>query len=214
MLDAISQVLFNPKAFFKAYFEEENRYASRAAIVVALVAVLTLVVSYFSVAPMYEQLKDSPLGLVTTISGMLSAFIMVFIVWVVNSLIIRSVASRDVKPWGIAAFSMAPQILTATIIIVVAALFPIDIPNFALDIKDPEAFQAGMKKISELMQASTLGQVSRILNYVAMAWALLISYLGVKEKAGNSKALTVVAIIGAIGAFFVLLPILLKPIGG
>ena len=91
---------------------------------------------------------------------------------------------------------------------------PIDIPNFALDIKDPEAFQAGMKKISELMQASTLGQVSRILNYVAMAWALLISYLGVKEKAGNSKALTVVAIIGAIGAFFVLLPILLKPIGG
>lgn len=64
------------------------------------------------------------------------------------------------------------------------------------------------------MQTSFYGQSSRYLGYLGIAWSLLISYLGIRKGAGNSKAITATLILAALSSLFILLPILLKPVGG
>ena len=215
MLDAIFLVLFKPLKFFKQFFEDDNKYASQALFIVLIVAILSAISSYFGAAPMAELFpKGNPMGLISMLTTVISTLVMVFVFWLINGLIIRMAASKDVKPWAIAAYSISPQILLSTALIVIGALFPMNLPNIRLDIQDPVAFQEGMQRISNLMQTSFYGQSSRYLSYLGMAWSLLISFLGVRERAGNSKAITVTLILGTLSALFILLPILLKPVGG
>lgn len=149
VLDAISEVLFNPTKFFKKFFEDDNKYASKALFVVIIVAILSAISAYFSAAPMAELFpKGNPMGMISILTTVVSTLIMTFILWLINGLIIRMAASKEVKPWAIAAYSIAPQILLATALIVIAALFPMDLPNIRLDVQDPEAFQAGMQRMA------------------------------------------------------------------
>ena len=215
MLDAISLVLFNPVKFFKKFFEDDNKYASWSLFIVIAVAILSAISAFLTVAPMAALMpKNPPMGLITTLVTVVSSLVMIFVSWLVRGLIISMAASKGIKPWAIAAYSFTPQVLLATAIIVIAALFPIELPNLNLNVQDPAAMQAATQRITELMQTSVYAQASKYLTYLGIAWSLLLSYLGIREGAGNSKAITATLILAALSALFILIPILLKPVGG
>jgi hypothetical protein len=212
MLDGILQVTINPLAFFRA-LADDGRLASRAIIIVLMLAVLSGVVGYFSVLPTSDAFAGSPFATVALVTAPVSAVIVSFISWLVYGLLVRIGAGMRVKPWAVTAYSLAPQLFLYTLLIVVAALFPVRVPAVAVDFNDPASVQQASEVVQRAVTTSVYGRVSQVVSYLATLWMLVLIYLGVDIAADQRKALIATVLVALPSLGLIVAPLLLAPVG-
>jgi hypothetical protein len=213
MLDDIFKAITNPIALFRK-LEDDDRVASRAFVVVLIIAILGAVYGYFSALPSADAMKNTGFGgSFSLVIAPISAFIASFIFWLIYGLIVRMAAGMEAKPWAVVAYSYAPQILIFAVLIMVAALFPPKLTSITASLSDPEAFQGATLELQREFQSSLLGRVGTLLTYVASLWSLVLTFLGVRETVGQQKAVRATIILGLITSAFFVVPFLLSPVG-
>lgn len=213
MFEGILQAMTNPKALFED-FEHKPSLINLAVVVVLLSAVVGAIGAYLSALPTVDAFGDqNPFGKLGLILTPVSVVIFSFIIWLVNGLLIRMAAGMDAKPWAIAAYSFAPSILLSTIIIVLAAIFPTQLTPVSFDASNPDAIRQASNAVQQEFQQSFLGRSSTIINYIGVAWSLLIIFLGVRVSADTNKAIVSTVLVGVLSLGFILLPFLLNPTG-
>jgi hypothetical protein len=148
------------------------------------------------------SLVISPITLLTTS----------LLAWLVNGLLVRMGAGIDVKPWAITAYGMTPQILIYAALIIIGALFPVQLTPISANLSDPQIFQEATINLQREFQASFFGRASTILSYLSSFWWLVLIFLGVREAAGTNKAITATVLVGVITFAFLVLPFLLSPV--
>jgi hypothetical protein len=212
MLDNIFKPITNPIAFFRT-LKDNDRVVSRAFLVVLIVAILGAIYGYFSALPSADAMRGTGFGgSFSLIIGPVAAFAASFIFWLIYGLIVRMSAGMEAKPWAVVAYSNAPQILIFAVLIIVAALFPPKLTPITASLSEPEAFQAATFELQREFQGSFLGRLSTILTYVSSLWSLVLVFLGVRETAGQQKAIRATVILGLVTLAFFVVPFLLSPI--
>jgi hypothetical protein len=212
MLEGILQSITNPGAFLERLNSDE-KLVRRAVWVVLIVSLLAAVGAYLSTLPSIDAFGDAnPFGQAGLTISAISALAITFIFWLVNGLLVRMGAGMDAKPWAIAAYALSPQIIIATLLIVLAAFFPAQLTPVSFDASDPEAIREASLRVQKEFQQSLFGRGSLVLNYLGNAWYLLLIFLGVRAAAGTNKAVTSTILVGLLMFAFILLPFLLQPV--
>ncbi len=182
--------------------------------VVLIVAVLAAVSAYFSALPLADATRGTPLAIAFNplISTLVTALVL-FLIWLINGLLVRMSAGTEAKPWAVVAYAMTPQLLIFALLIVVNALFPAQLTpvSATVDFSDPAAMQTATTSLTTELQASLANRVTMVLGYVSSLWWLVLIFLGVRETAGQQKAIRATIIVGILTLAFTVLPFLLRP---
>ena len=212
MLEGIFTVLFKPKKFFQELESKPNQI-SMAFMVIVITAILGAIVAYFSALPTRDAFPtDAFIGQISLISAPIIAIIASFIIWLVYGLLIRMGAGMDAKPWAIAAYSSAPQIIILTLIIVIAALFPVSVSPITASPVEAEAFRAANLQLQEEIQASVYGRSTQLLGYFSNLWQVLLIYLGVAAVSTQARAIRATVLVAVVAFGFLILPWLLASV--
>lgn len=211
MFEAVAQVIGRPTAFFMT-LQESDRLAAKAVWVAVIVSLLAGVIGYFNAVPLAEAFAGTPLGGLSLISAPLFAAFISFLGWLIYGLIVRMTAGIDAKPWAIVGYSMAPQIIIYTLLIVIAALFPVQLSAVAVDFSDTESLQQTTQALQQEIQTSFFGRSSQVLGYAATLWWLCLIFLGARAATTTAKALSSALIVGLLSLGFILVPFLLAPL--
>lgn len=211
MFDAVAQVIARPSSFFNT-LQQNDRLAAKAIWLVLIVSLLAAVIGYFNAVPLAEVFAGTPIGGLSLITAPLFAALFTFLGWMVYGLIVRMTAGIGVKPWAIVGYSMAPQIIVFTLLILIAALFPVQLSAVAVDFNDPETLQQTTQALQRELQRSFFGRSSQILGYAATLWWLVLIFLGLREASTTTKAVTSTLIVGLLSLSFILIPFLLAPL--
>ena len=211
MFEAVAQVVTRPTAFFRD-LQQNDSLASKAIWVVILVSILAGVVGYFNALPLAEAFQGTALGSFSLVSAPFFAATITFLGWLFYGLIVRMTAGLTVKPWAVAGYSVAPQLILHTLLIIIAALFPVQLSAATVDFSNPETVQQVSQELQKELQASTFGRSSQLLGYVASLWSLILIFLGVRAASTRAKAISSTLIIGLLSLGFILLPFLLAPL--
>lgn len=212
MLDGILQATINPRRFFRE-LTTNDRLASRAVIVVLLLTVLSGIVGYFSALPTADLFEGTPFAAITLVTTPLFVAAASFLSWLVYGLLVRIAAGTQVKPWAVTAYSLAPQLFLYTILIVVAALFPVSLPATGINFNDPAAVQQATLEMQQVIAGSVYGRVSQIITYGATLWMLALVYLGVMAAADQRKAIIATVVVALPSLGLIIMPFLLAPVG-
>ncbi len=209
MFEGILQAITKPKQLF-GRFEEEPKLVSLAFLVILIVSVLTAIVAYLSSLPTADAFPaDLFIGQITLISAPIIGVVFTFLAWLIYGLLIRMTAGMDANPWAIAAYASAPQMIILTLLIVLAALFPVDVTAITASPADADAFRAANAQLQQEVQSSLFGRSSQILSYLGVAWQLLLVYLGVNAVSSQAKAIRSTVLVGIFALAFLILPVLL-----
>lgn len=211
MFDGMVQVLTRPVAFFNA-LQGNDKLASRAVWVVLLISLMGGVIGYFSALPTAEAFQGSALGSIGLMTAPLFSAVVTFLSWLVYGLIVRMTAGLEVKPWAVVGYSMAPQLILYTLLIVIAALFPVEISILSVDFSNPETIQEASKTVQQEIQRSVYGRSSQIIGYAASLWWIVLIFLGVRAGSTTGKAISSALIAGLLSLGLILLPFLLAPV--
>ncbi|MCA9835670.1 MAG: YIP1 family protein [Trueperaceae bacterium] len=212
MLEGILEAIIQPIKFFRE-LEDKPQRVSLAFIVVLITAILAAVVAYFSALPTADAFPDSAfIGQISMITAPIVALIATFIIWLAYGLLIRMGAGMDVKPWAIAAYSSAPQIIILTIVIVIAALFPVTVSPITADPSNAEAFRAANLQLQEEIRSSVYGRSSQVLSYLSSLWQVILVYLGISAVSSQARAIRGTVLVAIFAFGFLLLPWLLASV--
>ncbi len=212
MLEGILEVIVKPQTFFRE-LESKPKQISLAFLVIIITGILAAIVAYFSALPTADAFPDNAIvGQISVISAPIIAIIASFVIWLIYGLLIRMGAGMDTKPWAIAAYSSAPQIIILTIAIVIAALFPVSVSPITATATDPEAFRAANTQLQHEIQSSFYGRSSQVLTYLSSLWQLLLIYLGVQAVSTRTRAIRATVIVAILAFGFLLLPWLLASV--
>ncbi|MGL4610478.1 MAG: YIP1 family protein [Trueperaceae bacterium] len=196
MIDAILQTFTKPVGLFRS-MKDDDRISSRAFWVVALLAVLSGVYGYFSTLPQADALQGSSLGIFSNpLFGIVGGVVGVLLLWLIYGLIVRITAGMEAKPWAVTAYALGPQLPITAILIIVAALFPPQLTPITLDAGDPETIGPAMQGLQEEFGSSLLGRTNMVLTYVSSLWWIFLTFLGVRELAGQAKATRTAIVLG------------------
>lgn len=212
MFEAISQVFTRPADFFRT-FNDDDRVVSRAVLIVIIVALLTAVFTYFGTLPMADAVQGTPLAIF--FNPFISAVIATgttFVLWLITGLLVRIGAGMEAKPWAVTGYALVPQIVIAAILIIANALFPAQLTpiSASLELTDPEAIQAATETLTAELQSSPANRITTILSYLSSLWVLVLTFIGVRETAGQPKAVRATAIVAVITLIFIVGPLLLR----
>ena len=211
MFEGVAQVLVRPTSLFRT-LQEDDRLAAKAIWVAVIVSALAGVIGYFNAVPLAEAFAGTPLGGLSLVSAPLFAAVFTFLGWMVYGLIVRMTAGIESKPWAIVGYSMAPQIVLNTLLILIAALFPVQLSAVAVDFSDPDTLQQSTQALQRELQTSFFGRSSQVLGYAATVWWLVLIFLGVREASTTAKAVSSALIVGLLSLGFILVPFLLAPL--
>jgi hypothetical protein len=212
MLDGMLQVILSPISFFRK-LSEDDRLSSRAIGVVLIIALLAGVFGYFTAIPTADAFANTPFGKFGLITTPISLLVVSFLSWLIYGLLVRMGAGINAKPWAIAGYSMSPQLLIYTLLILIAVIFPVKLSPVVADFTDPQAFQEATLAVQKEFQNSTFGRASQILSYIASLWWLVLIFLGVREATGTRKASTATILVAIPTVLLILLPFLFSPVG-
>lgn len=206
MLGAIYEVLVRPVEFFSELGGNSRRVGG-AVWVVLLVAALTAASSYFVTQPQAEALGGGSVAGFILVSAVVFAALASFGTWLLFGLLARMGAGIDAKPWAVVGYAMTPQLLTATLLLIVAALFPTDVTPLSLTPGDPEALREASEGLTREIASSPLGRSNLVLGFLGTAWWLGLIFLGLRETTGDRrKAVRSVVLMGIVYGAFLSLP--------
>jgi hypothetical protein len=213
MLDTLLKPITSPVAFFRT-LKDDDRVGSRAFLVVLIVAVLAGIFGYFSALPSADAMRGTPFGgTFSLVIAPVSALFASVIFWLVYGLLVRIPAGMEAKPWAVVGYAMAPQILVYAVLIIIGALFPAQLTPISASLSDPQAFREATFALQREFQGTFFGRASMILSYVSNLWWLVLIFIGVRETAGQQKAITATVIAGLVTLAFFVVPFLLSPVG-
>jgi hypothetical protein len=212
MLDALLQTITRPAAFFRT-LKDDDRVVSRAFLVVLIVAVLAAIFGYFSALPTSDAMRGTPFGgTFSLVIAPVSTLVASLLFWFIYGLLVRMPAGMEAKPWAVVGYSMAPQILVYAVLIIIGALFPAHLTPISASLSDPQAFQEATFALQREFQATFFGRASMVLGYASSLWWLVLIFIGVRETAGQKKAVTATVLVGVLTLAFFLVPFLLSPV--
>jgi hypothetical protein len=211
MFEAIAQLFTRPASFFKT-LNEDDRVVSRAVLVVLTAALLSAVAAYFAALPMADATQGTPLALFfNPVFGALISLATFFVLWLITGLLVRMGAGMEAKPWAVTGYALAPQLLIAALLIVVNALLPAQLsPVPSVDLSNPEAIQAATQTLTTELQASPANRITTGLSYLSSAWVIVLTFIGVRETAGQPKAVRATAIVAVVTLLFIVGPLFLR----
>jgi hypothetical protein len=213
MLDVLLKPITSPVAFFRT-LKDDDRVVSRAFLVVLIVAVLAGIFGYFSALPSADAMRGTPFGgTFSLVIAPVSALFASVIFWLIYGLLVRIPAGMEAKPWAVVGYAMAPQILVYAVLIIIGALFPARLTPISASLSDPQAFQEATFALQREFQGTFFGRASTILSYVSNLWWLALIFIGVRETAGQQKAITATVVVGLVTLLFFVVPFLLSPVG-
>jgi hypothetical protein len=212
MVEAISQIFTRPATFFKT-LNEDDRVVSRAVLIVLVVALLTAVATYFGTLPLADATRGTSLALL--FNPFISAVIgggTTFVLWLITGLLVRMGAGMEAKPWAVTGYALVPQIVIAALLIIVSALLPAQLTpvSATLELTDAEAIQTATETLTTELQASSANRVTTVLSYLSSLWTLILTFIGVRETAGQPKAVRATAIVAVVTLVFIVGPLLLR----
>ena len=209
MLDAISGVLTRPTHFFRSLAEGER--VGGAVWVVVLVALVSGIASYFLGLPFQEALGTAPFAAVTPILTAAAGFVTPFITWLFYGLLVRIGAGMEAKPWAVAGYALAPQLLLNALLLVVIVAFPIEVTPVTVDVNNAQAFEEANFRLQQEISSSLAGRISQALSYVGTLWWIVLIFLGVRETAGQRGAVRATFVVGVVAVGFALGSFLFAP---
>jgi hypothetical protein len=211
MFEAIAQLFTRPASFFKT-LNEDDRVVSRAVLVVLTAALLSAVAAYFAALPMADATQGTPLALFfNPVFGALISLATFFVLWLITGLLVRMGAGMEAKPWAVTGYALAPQLLIAALLIVVNALLPAQLsPVPSVDLSNPEAIQAATQTLTTELQTSPANRITTGLSYLSSAWVIVLTFIGVRETAGQPKAVRATAIVAVVTLLFIVGPLFLR----
>jgi hypothetical protein len=212
MLDVLFKPITSPVAFFRT-LKDDDRVVSRAFIVVLLVALLGAVSAYFAALPLADATRGTLLALAfNPFFAALATVGALFLIWLVYGLLVRITAGMEAKPWAVTAYGMAPQLIISAVLIIVSAFFPATLTPVTGDLTDPLLVAEASTNLTAELQASFAGRVSTILSYASSLWWLTLIFIGVRETAGQQKAIRATVVVGLVTLAFLVVPFLLSPV--
>lgn len=210
MFEGIVQTISNPLAFFRS-LQDDDKLAGGAVLVVLLVALLSAGVGYFSALPSTDAFPDDiPFRQFGLIAATLGSVMVTFISWLVNGLLVRMSAGMDSKPWAIVGYAMSPLLIIYLLIIVLAAIFPVNLVPISVGLDDPEAFQQAVQQTQKAYQATIFGRSTQLLGYASSLWWIILIFLGVREAKGTNKAYIAAGLVTLLTLAFTVGPLLLQ----
>jgi hypothetical protein len=212
MLDAISQLFTRPASFFRT-LKDDDRVVSRAVIVVLVVSLIAAVSAYFSALPLADATRGTALALAfNPLIATLITLGAIFLLWLIYGLLVRMGAGMESKPWAVTGYAMAPQLLVFALLIVINALFPAQLTpvSATVDFSDPTAIQTATTSLTTELQATLANRVTTVLGYLSSIWWLILIFIGVRETAGQQKAIRATVIVGILIFAFTVVPLLLR----
>ncbi len=212
MFEAIAQLFTRPASFFKI-LNDDDRVVSRAVLVVLIASLLSAVAAYFAALPMSDAAQGTPLALFfNPVFAALASLATFFVLWLITGLLVRMGAGMQAKPWAVTGYALVPQLLIAALLIIVNALFPAQLSpvSASVDLSDPVAMQAATQTLTTELQASLANRITTVLSYLSSAWVLVLTFIGVRETAGQPKAVRATAIVAVVTLLFIVGPLLLR----
>ncbi len=202
MLSAIPNILTNPVNFFRD-LAEGNRVGG-AIWTVLLVSLVSAVASYFLGLPFREALTNAPFAAATPIITAAAGFFTPLITWLFYGLLVRIGAGMEAKPWAVAGYALAPQLVLNAALLVIVIAFPIDVTPVDVDVNDAQAFEAANARVQQEIETSTAGRAGGLLGYLGTLWWLVLIFLGVRETAGQRQAVRATFLVGVVAVSFAL----------
>jgi hypothetical protein len=212
MLDVLLKPITSPVAFFRT-LKDDDRVVSRAFLAVLIVAVLAGIFGYFSALPTADAMQGTPFGgTFSLVIAPVSTLFASIIFWLIYGLLVRIPAGIEAKPWAVVGYAMAPQILIYAVLIIIGALFPPQLTPISASLSEPQAFQEATFELQREFQRTFFGRASTILTYLSSLWWLILIFIGVRETAGQQKAITATVLVGLVTLAFFGVPFLLSPV--
>ena len=212
MFEGMLQTITQPKPFFER-LREDDALVSRAIWVVLLISVVSAGAGYFSSLPTASVMgENSLLGSVTIYAAAFGFVIVTFMTWLITGLLVRITAGIDVKPWAIVGYALSPYLLVYVLFMVLAAVFPVTLPELNVSPDDPAAFGAALEEAQTLYAQSIYARLTQGLSYLVTLWWVVLIFIGVDAAAGRNKAFLTAGIVGLVNLAFIALPFLLQPV--
>jgi Yip1 domain len=212
MLDTLLKPITSPVAFFRT-LKDDDRVVSRAFLVVLIVAVLGGIFGYFSALPSADAMRGTPFGgTFSLVIAPVSTLFASIIFWLLYGLLVRMTAGMEAKPWAVVGYAVAPQILIYAVLIIIGALFSPKLTPISASLSDPQAFRDATFALQREFQGTLFGRASTLLGYASSLWWLFLIFIGVRETAGQPKAIRATVVIAVLTLAFLIVPFLLSPV--
>ena len=202
MLNATSSVLTSPVRFFRDLAEGDK--VGGAIWVVLLVSLVSAAASYFLGLPFREALTTAPFAAMTPFLTAVVGFVTPLITWLFYGLLVRIGAGMEAKPWAVAGYGVAPQLLLNAVLLVIVVAFPIEVTPVNVDVSDAQAFDEANLELQREIETSTAGRAGQVLGYLGTFWWVVLIFLGVRETAGQRQAVRATFLVGVVAASFAL----------
>ena len=200
MLSAISKVLTNPVSFFRDLAREDR--VGSAIWVVLLVSLVSGAASYFLGLPFQEALERAPFAALTPILTAVAGFFTPFITWLFYGLLVRVGAGMAAKPWAVAGYALAPQLVLGALLLVIVVAFPTEVTPVNVDVSDAQAFEAANARVQREISSSVAGRAGQLIGYLGTLWWIALIFLGVRETANQQQAIRATFLVGIVAASF------------
>ena len=202
MTKAIVDVLTRPAGFFRALAAGDK--VGGAVWVVLLVSLVSAAASYFLGLPFREALTTAPFAAATPFLTAAAGFFTPFITWLFYGLLVRVGAGMEAKPWAVAGYALAPQLVLSAALLVIALAFPIEVTPINVDVSDAQAFDAANARVQREIASSVPGRAGQLTGYLGTFWWLALIFLGVRETAGQRQAVRATFLVGVVAVSFAL----------
>ena len=200
MLDALFSVIARPVSFFRELAEGEK--VNGAVWTVLLVSLVSAAASYFLGLPFQEALATAPFAALTPIITAVAGFFTPFITWLFYGLLVRIGAGMEAKPWAVAGYALAPQLVLNALLLVIVVAFPIEVTPVNVDVSDAQAFEAANARVQGEIGSSTAGRAGQLIGYLGTLWWIVLIFLGVRETANQQQAIRATFLVGMVAVSF------------
>ena len=200
MLDALSSVLTRPVSFFRELARGEK--VGGAIWTVLLVSLVSAAASYFLGLPFQEALATAPFAAATPIITAAAGFFTPFITWLFYGLLVRVGAGMEAKPWAVAGYALAPQVVLNALLLVIVVAFPVEVTPVNVDVSDTQAFEAANARVQREIASSVAGRAGQLIGYLGTLWWIALIFLGVRETANQQQAIRATFLVGIVAASF------------
>ncbi len=200
MLDALFNVTTRPVSFFRELAEGEK--VGGAIWTVLLVSLVSAAASYFLGLPFQEALASAPFAALTPIITAVAGFFTPLITWLFYGLLVRIGAGMEAKPWAVAGYALAPQLVLSALLLIIVIMFPIEITPIDIDVSDEVASEAANARVQQEIASSVAGRAGQLIGYVGTLWWIVLIFLGVRETANQQQAIRATFLVGMVAVSF------------
>ena len=202
MLNAVSGVLTRPTQLFREL--AEGHRVDGAIWVVLLVSLLSAATGYFLGLPFRAALETAPFAVITPVLTSAAAFFTPIITWLFYGLLVRIGAGMEAKPWAVAGYALAPQLVLNALLLAVLVAFPISVSPVTVDVSDAQAFDAANARVQREIGSSLAGRAAQGIGYLGTLWWIVLIFLGVRETANERQAVRATFLVGVVAGSFAL----------